>query len=438
MRFGIGQPVPRKEDPRFLTGRGRFVADIDLAHQTYAVFIHAPHASARIRGIDKAAAEHAPGVHAILTGDDWAAAGLGCLETRLMSEDVGGPKGIRTSIWPLARDRVRHVGERVAVVIAATEAQARDAAEMVAIDYDVLPAVVSLVDARHADAPLVHAEAPGNTSFTMTMGDTDATARAFARARHVTKLTVRNSRLTAVSMEPRGCLSDYDPGTRRHTLYTSTQNVHGVRTALANEVLHIPQNRIRVIARDVGGGFGMKGHTYPEEAVITWAARHVGRPVKWIPSRTEALLTDFHGRDQTVDAELALDADGRFLALRWTGAHNAGAYVAATGALPILGAMMLAPGAYDIPAAAVTGSLVFTNTTPTKPYRGAGRPEAIYIIVRRYIYAPAFSSSRNARSTASGSRAITARYANIALSGCVRPCSRSRSRATLIRYASAN
>jgi carbon-monoxide dehydrogenase large subunit len=193
-----------------------------------------------------------------------------------------------------------------------------------------------------------------------------------------------------------------------------------------------------VIARDVGGGFGMKGHTYPEEAVITWAARHVGRPVKWIPSRTEALLTDFHGRDQTVDAELALDADGRFLALRWTGAHNAGAYVAATGALPILGAMMLAPGAYDIPAAAVTGSLVFTNTTPTKPYRGAGRPEAIYIIVRRYIYAPAFSSSRNARSTASGSRAITARYANIALSGCVRPCSRSRSRATLIRYASAN
>ena len=140
------------------------------------------------------------------------------------------------------------------------------------------------------------------------------TARAFARARHVTKLTVRNSRVTAVSMEPRGCLSEYDPGTRRYTLYTSTQNVHGVRAALASEVFHIPLNRIRVIARDVGGGFGMKGHTYPEEAVITWAARHVGRPVKWIPSRTEALLTDFHGRDQTVDAELALDADGRFLA----------------------------------------------------------------------------------------------------------------------------
>ena len=382
MRFGIGQPVTRKEDVRFLTGRGRYVADIDLVREAHAVFLFSPHAHAQIRAIDKTAAEAAPGVLAVLTGEDWAADGLGTLDPEAMPDDMGGPKGFRTKRPPLAQDRVRYVGERVAVVIAATEAQARDAAELITVDYDELPVVITTDDARRPGAPLVHDGIANNTSFTMRLGSTDAVDAAFARAYHITRLALVNNRLTAVTMEPRGCLADYDPGTRRYTLYTSTQNVHGVRQTLAHHILHVPESRVRVVARDVGGGFGMKGNVYPEEAIIVWAARRVGRPVKWIPSRSEALLGDDAGRDQSVTAELALDADGKFLALRWTGAHNIGAYIEGAGAIPIIFSLMLAPTVYDIPAVAVTSSLVFTNTAPTVPYRGAGRPEAVYIMER--------------------------------------------------------
>ena len=315
MRFGIGQPVTRKEDARFLTGRGRYVADIDLVRQAHAVFVFSPHAHARIRAIDKTAAEQMPGVFAVLTGEDWGADGLGTLDPEVMAEDMGGPTGYRTKRPPLGEDRVRYVGERVAVVVAATEAQARDAAELVSVDYEMLPAVVRAEDAIRPGAPLVHEGAANNTSFTMRMGNADAVDAAFARAHHVTRLSLYNNRLTAVTMEPRGCIGEYDPGTRRWTLYSSTQNVHGVRQILAHQILHVPESRIRVVARDVGGGFGMKGNVYPEEAIIVWAARRVGRPVKWIPSRSEALLGDYQGRDQNVTAELALDADGKFLAL---------------------------------------------------------------------------------------------------------------------------
>jgi aerobic carbon-monoxide dehydrogenase large subunit len=382
MRFGIGQPVTRKEDARFLTGRGRYVADIDFVRQAHAVLVFSPHAHARIRAIDKAAAEQMPGVYAVLTGEDWAADGLGTLDPEVMAEDMGGPKGHRTKRPPLAQGRVRYVGERVAVVIAATEALARDAAELVSVDYEILPAVVHAEEAVRPDAPLLHDGAADNTSFTMRMGNEDAAEAAFARAHHVTRLSLYNNRLTAVTMEPRGCIADYDPGTRRYTLYSSTQNVHGVRQTLAHHILHVPESRIRVVARDVGGGFGMKGNVYPEEAITVWAARRVGRPVKWIPSRSEALLGDYHGRDQKVSAELALDADGRFLALRWTGSHNVGAYIEGAGAIPILFSLKLASTVYDIPAVAVTSSLVLTNTAPTVPYRGAGRPEAVYIMER--------------------------------------------------------
>src|SRR5215469_1657633 len=304
-RFGIGQPVTRKEDLRFLTGRGRYVADVD---------------------------------------------------------------------------RVRYVGERVAVVIAASEVEARDAAELISVKYEILPAVISAEDAVRAGAPLVHDGAANNISFTMRLGNADTVDAAFARAHHITRLPLRNNRLTALTMEQRGCIGDYDPGTRRWTLYSSTQNVHGTRQILAHQILHVPESRIRVIARDVGGGFGMKGNVYPEEAVVLWAARRTGRPVKWMPSRSEAMLGDAQGRDQNVDAELALDSDGRFLALRWTGSHNVGAYIEGAGAIPILFSLKLASTVYDIPAVAVTSSLVFTNTSPTVPYRGAGRPEAVYII----------------------------------------------------------
>ncbi len=323
-----------------------------------------------------------PGVYSVLTGEDWAADGLGSLDPEAMPEDMGGPKGYRTKRTPLAQGRVRYVGERVAVVIAATEAIARDAAELVAVDYEILPAAVTVEAAVRPGASLVHDGVPNNTSFTMRLGNGDAADAAFARAHHVTRLSLYNNRLTAVTMEPRGCIADYDPGTRRYLLYSSTQNVHGVRQTLAHHILHVPESRIRVVAGDVGGGFGMKGNVYPEEAILVWAARRVGRPVKWIPTRSEALLGDYAGRDQSVAAELALDAGGKFLALRWTGSHNIGAYIEGAGAIPIIFSLKLASTVYDIPAVSVTSSLVFTNTAPTVPYRGAGRPEAVYIMER--------------------------------------------------------
>jgi carbon-monoxide dehydrogenase large subunit len=382
MRFGIGQPVRRTEDPRFLTGRGRYIADIDLPHQTHAAFLFSPHAHAVIRSIDTKAALAAPGVLAVLTGRDWVADGLGTIDPEMMPEDMGGPKGYRTKRMPLAAERVRYVGERVAVVIAATEAQGRDAADLVTVDYEPLAAVTRASDAVAPDAPQIYEGAARNTSFTLRMGNADAVEPAFARADHVTRLELFNNRLHALTMEPRGCIGDYDEGSGRYTIYTSTQHVHGVRHGLSHQILHVPEGRIRVIARDVGGGFGMKGQVYPEEAVVVWAARRVGRPVKWIASRSEALMGDNHGRDQTVTAELALAADGRFLALRWQALHNVGAYIEGAGCVPILFSLKLAQTVYDIPAVDVRSSAVFTNTAPTVPYRGAGRPEAVFIMER--------------------------------------------------------
>ena len=382
MRFGIGQGVTRTEDPRFLTGRGTYVADIDLARQTYAVFLYSPHAHAKIRGIDTVAALAVPGVHAVLTGADWAADGLGTLDPEAMPEDMGGPKGYRTKRPPLARGRVRYVGERVAVAIADSEAAARDALERVAVDYEILPAVIDAEDAVKPGAPLVWEDCPGNVSFALKMGNPEAAAAAFAKAAHVTRLSLRNQRITAVTMEPRGCIGEYNRGTGRYTLTSSTQNVHGARQILAHQILHVPESRIRVIARDVGGGFGMKGQVYAEEAVVVWAATRVGRPVKWIPSRSEGMLGDNEGRDQIVEAELALDGEGRFLGLRWTGMHNAGAYIEGAGAIPIIFSLKLASTVYDIGAVAVESRFVLTNTAPTVPYRGAGRPEAVYVMER--------------------------------------------------------
>jgi carbon-monoxide dehydrogenase large subunit len=382
MAFGVGQPVERKEDPRFLMGRGRYVSDIDLPRQTYGIFVYSPHAHAAIKSIDKEAAEAAPGVVAVLTGKDYAADGMGTINPEAMPEDFGGPKAFRTKHYPLAVDQVRFVGERVALVIAQTEAQGRDAAELINIDYDVLPAVVRATDAVKPGAPQVYAESPNNTCFTLRMGNVDAVEPAFAKAAHVTKLELFNNRLNAFTMEPRGAIGDYDSRDDRYTLYSSTQNVHGLRHGLSHAILHVPEGRIRVIAKDVGGGFGMKGNLYPEEAVLPWAAKRVGKPVKWIPTRSEALLGDDQGRDLFVSAELALDAEGRFLALRWKGLHNVGAYIEGSGMVPVLFVLKLAPTVYDIPAVAVFNSAVFTHTPPTIPYRGAGRPEAVYIMER--------------------------------------------------------
>ncbi|HEV3396034.1 MAG TPA: xanthine dehydrogenase family protein molybdopterin-binding subunit, partial [Xanthobacteraceae bacterium] len=367
---------------RFITGRGRYVADIDLPHQAHAVFLYSPHAHAEIRSIDVAAAQAEPGIIAVLTGKDWAADGLGASMPEMMPEDMGGPKGYRTRRTPLAVDRVRYVGERVAVVIAHTEAAARDAVDKIEVAYAPLPAVVSTAAAVKPGAPQIYEGAANNICFPLRMGNAQDVEAAFARTHHVTKLELFNNRLNAVTIETRGCIGDYDAGSERFTLYTSTQNVHGLRHQLSHQLLHVPESRIRVVARDVGGGFGMKGLVYPEEAVVVWAARRVGRPVKWIATRSEALMGDDHGRDQRVTAELALGPEGKFLALRWSALHNVGAYIEGAGAVPVVFSLRLAPTVYDIPAVAVASNAVFTNTAPTHPYRGAGRPEAVYIMER--------------------------------------------------------
>jgi carbon-monoxide dehydrogenase large subunit len=295
---------------------------------------------------------------------------------------MGGPKGYRTAHMPLAVDRVRFVGERVVVVIAEHEAQAHDAADLVSIDYAELPTVVQAVDAVADGAPQLYAEAANNTCFTLRMGDAEAAEQAIANAHHVTRVSLHNNRLNAMTMEPRSCSGDYDRGTDRVTLYTSTQNPHGLRHGLSHQILHIPESQIRVVAKDVGGGFGMKGHVYPEDAVVVWAARRLERPVKWQASRSDVLLGDDQGRDQTVEAELALDAEGKFTGLRWKAYHNVGAYIEGAGAVPIVFSLKLAQTVYDVPAVDVMSSAVFTNTPPTVPYRGAGRPEAVYIMER--------------------------------------------------------
>ncbi|MGB8434731.1 MAG: xanthine dehydrogenase family protein molybdopterin-binding subunit, partial [Burkholderiales bacterium] len=297
-------------------------------------------------------------------------------------EDMGGPKGFRTFRPILATEKVRFVGDRVAFVVAETEAQARDAVELVEVDYEPLPAVVSAEEAAQDGAPKVWDEAPNNIAFPLMIGNKDATDAAFAGAHHVVSLRLENNRLSANAIEPRGAIGDYHHGDDSYTLYTSTQNPHGVRTVIAQTIFKIPETKIRVIANDVGGGFGMKGDTYPEEALVLWASRRCRRPVKWIPTRSESLQNDDHGRDQVVYGELALDKDGKILALRSRAVNGVGACVTGAAVVPVLYALKLAPNAYRIPAIHVATRAVFTNTSPTAPYRGAGRPEAVYLAER--------------------------------------------------------
>jgi aerobic carbon-monoxide dehydrogenase large subunit len=379
-KFGIGQPVPRVEDPRFITGRGRYVDDIELPLQCHGVVVMSPHAHAQIKRIDTAEAKAAPGVLAVLTGADVVADQLGGLAPP-MPEDMGGPKGFRTLRAILATDKVRAVGDRVAFVVAESLAQARDAAELIEIEYEPLPAVTEVEDAVKQGAPVLWDAAPNNVSFTLMMGNKDATDAAFAAAKHVVTLKLRNNRITANSIEPRAAIGQYHPDSESYTLYSTSQNPHGTRSAVAGQVLKIPETRLRVLSPDVGGGFGMKHGGYPEDALVVWASRRVGgRPVKWVSTRVEALLGDSQGRDQVVTGELALDEAGKILALRVNALHNMGSHVFGAAMVVPLFAMRLAPGVYQIPAVHVVGRAVLTNTIPLAPYRGAGRPEATYLI----------------------------------------------------------
>ncbi len=379
-KFGIGQPVPRVEDPRFITGRGRFVDDIDLPHLAHGAVVMSPHAHARIKSIDTTKAKAAEGVLAVLTGADVKADKLGGLAPP-MPEDMGGPKGYRSLMDILAIEKVRSVGERVAFVVAETLLQAKNAAELIEIDYEPLPAVIGVEDAVKQGAPAIWEQAPNNIAFTLMMGNKDGTDAAFASAKHVVTLRLNNSRITANSIEPRAAIGQYHPDADNYTLHSTSQNPHGTRSAVAGNVLRIPETKLRVISPDVGGGFGMKHGGYPEDALVVWASRRVGgRPVKWVGTRSEALLGDSQGRDQVVTGELALDDKGKVLGLRVNALHAMGSHVFAASMVVPLFAMRLAPGVYQIPAVHCVGKAVFTNTIPMAPYRGAGRPEATYLI----------------------------------------------------------
>jgi carbon-monoxide dehydrogenase large subunit len=381
-RTRIGDRVTRTEDRRFVTGRGRYVDDIAMAGMARVVVVRSPLAHADIRSIDMAAAAAAPGVLAVLTGADYAADGLGDIPCISLSDDYAGPDWCRTPFPALAAERVRCVGDAVAVVVAESLEQARDAAELVEVDYDPLPAVVSVATAMAADAPQIWPGTERNICFEAAFGDADKTAAAFAAAAHVTEIDLTNGRVAANSMEPRGSIGTYDAGEERYTLTTSTQNPHWVRNILAQFVFAVPDNRIRVKAGDVGGGFGMKGMPYPEDILVLWAARRIGRPVKWIGDRGESLLSDFPGRDHACTGRLALDADGKILAIDAVTNLNLGCRLSPEGAIPAILFGRMATGVYDVPAAHVRMRGVFTNTQSTTPYRGAGRPEAIYLVER--------------------------------------------------------
>ena len=382
-RFGIGQPVRRVEDQRFLTGRSRYVDDLQLPHMLHGAVVMSPHAHARIRGIDAEPARRAPGVVLVLTGEDAKADRLGGIPPLFMPEDMGGPKGYRTFRPLLEAAKARYVGDRIAFVVAHTPGQARAAAELVEVDYEPLPAVVNVGDAAKEGAPKVWDDnAAGNLAFPLMMGNKEATEAAFARARHTASVRLYNNRITANAMEPRAAIGDYNPADESFTLHTSSQNPHGVRSVLANAVFKLPEIKIRVISPDVGGGFGMKGDTYPEDGLVLWASRKLGRPVKWVATRSESLLGDNHGRDQLIHAEMALDENGRILAVRAQALHAVGAYVTNAGVVPVLCALRNIPNVYVIPAMLVASKGTFTHTTPLGPYRGAGRPEAAYVIER--------------------------------------------------------
>jgi carbon-monoxide dehydrogenase large subunit len=382
-QFGIGQAVPRFEDPRLLRGQGRYVNDISLPHQAHAVLLRSPHAHARLGAIHLAAALRIPGVLGIFTETDLRADGIGTSAPTFQFKRPDG-KPMFAPIFPgLARGRVRYVGEPIALVVAGTQAAAKDAAERIEVDFEELAALTALADAIEPGARTAWDECPGNVAYLYEAGDKAATEAAFARAARVVRRRYTISRIFAHYMEPRGAVGQYEEGAGRYTLYVDTQYPHRVRNVLASRILKIPEHTLRVVAGDVGGAFGTKGWLYPEHRLVLWAARRLRRPVKWTCERSEAILADEHARDNISDAALALDADNRFLALRVRTFANAGAYISSDrnmlATISNVGGLV---GVYDIPAAHVAVHGVLTHTSPTAPYRGAGRPEATFVIER--------------------------------------------------------
>ena len=380
---GIGARALRKEDKRFITGRGRYVDDIRLHGMTYAAFVRSPYAHAKVSAIDTAPALAMPGVVAVLTGKELVDDKIGNLICGWMIHSRDGSP-MKMGAWPaMAPETVRFVGQAVAVVIAETRNQARDAAEAVVVTYEELPAVVDMREAVASGAPQLHPEAPGNVIFDWTLGDEAATEVAFNAAANIVSLDITNNRLAPNAIEPRAAIAEYDPAEEHFTLYTTSQNPHVARLVLSAFYNIAQEHKLRVIAPDVGGGFGSKIFIYPEEMVALWAAKKTGRPVKWTADRTESFLTDAHGRDHLTRAEMAFDKDNRITGLRVKTHANLGAYMSLfSSSVPTYLYATLLSGQYDIPNIFAEVISVYTNTAPVDAYRGAGRPEASYVVER--------------------------------------------------------
>ena len=377
----IGQPVLRKEDARFLTGTGQFTDDVTMTRQTHAYFLRSPHAHATIRAINVKKAKAAPGVVGVFTGADLT--GVNGLPCGWLITGTDGKPMNEPPHPVLAQGKVRYVGDAVAIVVAESIDQAKDAAEQIEVDYDVLASVVSSVDALKPGAPQIHEQAPGNRCYTWALGDKAAVDAAFAKAAHVTKLDLVNNRLVPNAIEPRAALASWNRADDAYTLYVTSQNPHVERLLMTAFVLGLPEHKVRVIAPDVGGGFGSKIYLYPEETAMVWASKRVNRPIKWAAERSESFLSDAHGRDHVTHAELALDKDGKFLALRVQTTANMGAYLSTfASCIPTILYATLLAGQYTTPAIHCEVTAVFTNTAPVDAYRGAGRPEATYVVER--------------------------------------------------------
>jgi carbon-monoxide dehydrogenase large subunit len=383
MKFGVGQPVRRSEDPVLVRGEGCYTDDIDVAGQLYAVMALSHHAHGLIRRIDIETAKGMPGVVAVVTGEDLLRAGYGTLDCGFSTNSRDGTPMRKTPRTPLAVDRVRFVGEPIACVIAETAVQARDAAEAVEVEVEPLPAVTNVHEASAEGAPLLHHDIARNVALDFHYGDAEKTKAAFAQAAHVTRLRLVHNRVVVNAMEPRAAIAAYDAKADHWTLTTCSQGVMGMRAQLAKEVLRVPPEKVRIVSKNVGGSFGMKGSVYPEYVAMLHAARLTGRPVKWANDRSGSFLSDHHGRAQEVEGELALDARGRFLAVRLTGYGDMGAYLTRFGPLiPSLNYVKNVVGPYRTPLVEVSVKCVFTNTVPVGAYRGAGRPEAQYFMER--------------------------------------------------------
>ncbi|NKB50012.1 MAG: molybdopterin-dependent oxidoreductase [Alphaproteobacteria bacterium] len=382
-QFGIGQAVTRIEDQRLLTGGGRYTDDVNLDGQAYAFILRSPHAHAEIASIDTGAAAAADGVLAVLTGDDVKADDIDPMPCMAPVTNIDGSDRTNTYRPILAQGRVRHVGEPVAAIIAETLHQARDAAELVEVNYNELPATTDTYGSAQAGAPQIYDDTANNVCFDWGKGDQETTEAAFASAARVTTLELINNRVVVNPMEPRGALADYDAATGRSTLYSSSQGTHWLRDTIGDNILKIGKDQLRVITGDVGGGFGMKIFPHPEQPIVVWASRKLERAVKWTSDRSEGFMSDIQGRDHVTRAEMAMDDDGKFLGLRVTTYANLGAYLSHFSTfIPTEAGTGMLNGLYAIPTIWANVKGVITNTVPTDAYRGAGRPEAIYCIER--------------------------------------------------------